>query len=438
MFQKKTSESSGQSQVEKKKPGKIKRLWKRKKVTIIVCVILLLIVGAVVVKSMSSGNTVPTVSVTKAEKQTVAETVSVRGVIEGSETAEITSPMNNKIISINVKEGDKVQKGQVLAVLDRGNLQDAVDQAQNQYEQAQYTLNDSLKNSQQQYDSAVRALDEANRTYENNKTLYDAGAISKEEFLKSQTAMENAQSAVNAFNAVNGKVVPSESQEKNVEMQKEALDSKSKDLQDLNIKSPISGTVTRVNARLGRYAADTENKAAMFVVENLDQLQMSVNISQYDIGKIKLGQKVTITSDVLGKDQAEGVVSQISPTGEPKTQGSNDMVIPVKITITNDGGGRLIAGVTGTANILIQESKDVLAVSVDALAKDPKTGQDMVYIVDKANHLKKVPLQLGVESEFSAEVTGGDLKEGDSVVMNPDFSLKEGTEVKAVLQGAVQ
>lgn len=438
MFQKKTSESGGESQVEKKKPGKIKRLWKRKKVTIIVCVILLLIVGAVAVKSMSGGNTIPTVSVTKAEKQTVAETVSIRGVIEGSETAEITSPMNNKIISINVKEGDKVQKGQVLAVLDRGNLQDAVDQAQNQYESAQYSLDDSLKNAQKEYDAAVRALDDANRTYENNKTLYEAGAISKEEFLKSQTAMENAKSAVDTYNVVNGKVVASGSQQKNVEMQKEALDSKAKDLQDLNIKSPISGTVTRVNARLGRYAADTENKAAMFVVENLDQLQMSVNISQYDISKIKLGQKVLITSDVLGKDQAEGVVSQISPTGEPKTQGSNDMVIPVKITITNDGGGRLIAGVSGTASILIQESKDVLAVSVDALAKDPQTGQDMVYIVDKTNHLKKIPVQLGVESEFAAEVTGGDLKEGDSVVMNPDFSLKEGAEVKAAPEGAVQ
>lgn len=437
MFQKKKIESGGEGQVEKK-PGKIKRLWKRKKAPIIVCVILLLIVAFFVVKSMSRGNVIPTVAVSAATKQTVAETVSIRGVIEGSETAEITSPMNNKIISINVKEGDKVAKGQVLAVLDRGNLQDVVDQAQNQYESAQYTLDDSLKSAQKEYDAAVRALDDANRTYENNKTLYEAGAISKEEYLKSQTAMENAKSAVDTYNTVNGKVVASGSQEKNVEMQKEALDSKTKDLQDLNIKSPINGTVTRVNARLGRYAADTENKAAMFVVENLDQLQMSVNISQFDISKIKLGQKVLITSDVLGKDQAEGVVSQISPTGEPKSQGSNDMVIPVKITITNDGGGRLIAGVTGTASILIQQSENVLAVSVDALAKDPQTGEDMVYIVDKTNHLKKVPVKLGVESEFSAEVTGGDLKEGASVVMNPDFSLKEGAEVKAMPEGAVQ
>ena len=74
--------------------------------------------------------------------------------------------------------------------------------------------------------------------------------------------------------------------------------------------------MTRVNARLGRNAADTENKQAMFVVENLDQLQMNVKISEYDINKIQLGQQVKITSQVLGDEPAQGVVSQISPSGE--------------------------------------------------------------------------------------------------------------------------
>ena len=57
---------------------------------------------------------------------------------------------------------------------------------------------------------------------------------------------------------------------KALDILKHDLETKTKNLEDIYIKSPIEGTVTRVNARLGRNAADTENKQAMFVVENLE------------------------------------------------------------------------------------------------------------------------------------------------------------------------
>ena len=122
------------------------------------------------------------------------------------------------------------------------------------------------------YQKALSALNESKFSYEAAKSLYAEGAISKEEYVKAETLYNNDRITVDAY-----------------------------DIADkVNIKSPIAGTVTRVNVNIGRYANDTDNSAPMFIVEDLQNLKMDVNISEYDISKIKLGQKVTITAEVLG------------------------------------------------------------------------------------------------------------------------------------------
>ena len=96
-----------------------------------------------------------------------------------------------------------------------------------------------------------------------------------------------------------------------------------------------------------------------------------------------------------------------------------------------------MAGVSANAEILIQESQDALAVPVDALLSDPATGENYVMTVDENSKLKKVVIELGVESDFYAEVVGGELAEGDQIVMNPDFSMLDGAAV-IVAGGGVQ
>ena len=255
------------------------------------------------------------VSVGSVERMDLEQTVSVNGIISGSQFAEVVSSLNYEIISILVEEGDRVKKDQVLAVLDGEALQD-------------------------EYRKAVKALEESRFNYEASKRLYEEGAISQAEYIRAKNAYENDQITVNSFDIS----------------------------EKTNIRSPIDGTVTRVNVSLGRYANDTEDNKPMFVIEDLDQLKMDVKVSEYDIGKIKVGQTVTITADVLGKDRVTGTVSRISPTGELKDPASKEMVIPVRINV--DQNEKLIAGVTAKAKILIESRSQVLTVPIDAVLED--------------------------------------------------------------------
>lgn len=170
----------------------------------------------------------------------------------------------------------------------------------------------------------------------------------------------------------------------------------------------------------------------MFVVEDLKQLKMDVKISEYDIGKIKTGQEVTITADILGKESVKGTVSRISPTGELKDPSSREMVIPVQIDVDKEDSP-LIAGVTAKAKILIESRSKVMTVPIDAVLEDPDTGENYVFAIEGTT-VKRVVFKPGIEGDFNLEVLNSALSEGDLVVLAPSFELTDGMNVLVLPQ----
>ncbi len=364
--------TSADKSVKKRKPKS-----KKKKIIIFSLIAAVVVAALVLPGVLGGGEVLPQVSVGTVEHMDLEQAVSVNGNISGSQSADVVSPLNYEIISILVEEGDIVKKDQVLAVLDGDNLKS-------------------------DYNKAVKALEASRFNYEASQLLYEEGAISQSEYIRAKNAYESDQLTVSSFNIA----------------------------EKTNIKSPISGTVTRVNVSLGRYANDTEGNKPMFVIEDLENLKMDINVSEYDISKIKTGQTVTITADVLGRESVEGTVSRISPTGELKDMTSREMVIPVQIDVDKKES-RLIAGVTAKAKILIESRSQVMTVPIDAVLEDPDTGESFVLtVVDGL--LKKVVFTPGVEGDFYLEVLSGPLSEGDQVVLNPTFDLVDGMEVSVL------
>lgn len=353
---------------------------KKKTKRIIITVAVLLVLGAAGWLFLGGANGAQglPVSTGTAEYMDLAQYVSIKGAIEGSETADVASILNYKVTSVLVEEGDRVEAGQTLATLDVDNDVDTTAR-----KQAQVTLA------------------EAKRVYETTKALYEAGATPQSDLLAAEASYETAKIAANAPLAK---------------------------AEDSRITSPIAGVVTRVNINVGRYASDTEDKQPMFVVENLDQLQMKVKVSEFDISKIRVGQTVEISAEVLGKETVPGTVSYISPTGEPKGDGTAAMVIPVIIDV-DKGDTNLIAGVTARAEILIEARENVMTVPIDAILEDPATGESWVFVVGADNLLSKVAVTKGLEGDFNVEVSSDRLQEGDPVVLNPTFELTEGMAV---------
>ena len=428
---------------------------------IVIAIVICLVVGIVYYKKSNKTNTeMPTVvNTTSVQKGDIKENISLRAALEGTESAEIVSRLHYEVLQLNVKEGHRVKKGQVLAVLDSDTLKEEIKRAEDQLalakvesseassrsaqnvELAKAQLQDKLKDQQTAYEKAVLDRDEIKRKYDNIKTLVDAGIETEEALKEIQNTYDTAQQAVDSYTVENGKVVATEadlksiensadnsagSRAKNIAILQTELNNKRKDLEECQIVSPIDGTITRVNIKLGRFADDTDDDKPMFVVENIDQLEMDILVSEYDIGKIEVGQTATITADILKGEFVEGVVDRISPTGEEKA-GSTERVIPTTVRITGDAKG-LIAGINAKAEILISQSNDTLILPLECLQQN-EDGTISVLRVNSENKIEVIPVTTGVENDLNVEIFSDMLQEGDNIVVTPTPDLAEGTLV---------
>lgn len=396
---------------------KKKRFW----------VISIIIVAAVIVigsLNKNKGAAEVSVNVVPLETKTLEQIISVKAPLEGIEKADVVSPLNYEIIDIRVKEGDLVKKDQILAVLDSDELEEFISKEENQIELSQLELKDKQKALQIEYDKAVLNIKELETSYIQNKELLQNEIITQEAFNKIENSLNDAKKSLESFNVSEGKIVLSSSELKRIEIQKQELEKKKDDLEKVFIKSPIDGTVTRVNVNLGRYAKDTDDGKPMFVVENLNKLQMKIFVSEYDISKIKIGQTAFITSDVIKNETAKGVVSRISPTAEQKDNNTMERVIPVVIDIAEKPES-LIAGVISTAKIEVDRADNVYAVPSGAIVVD-ENNENKVFVLNEDNTIKSIKVELGLETDLETEIISNELINSMKIVINPDLSLTDG------------
>lgn len=374
----------------------------------------------------SGGETAVPVNVVAVEQQTLRDSVSLKAPLEGTETVEIVSNLHYEVTAINVKEGDRVTKGQVLAVLDTDAMADEIGSAQDALALAQAQYEDSLRSKQAEYEQAVQNLQNAQKDAERNAALFEVGGVSAEENENAQSALAEAQAAIKGFRVENGQVQGNASDLKNIETARNALARKQDSLSDGKIISPIDGTITRVNINVGRFADETDDKKPMFVVENLQQLQMEVAVSEYDVADIAVGQPVEITADVLKGQTVSGVVERISPTGELKEGSAAERVIPTVIRLT-ESNDALIAGINAKAEIIIAEATDALTAPIEAVL-DNGDGTGTVMRVKEDNTVEALTVELGLENDLNVQLISSALQPGDLLILNPE-GVAEGMTV---------
>lgn len=371
---------------------------------------------------------VMTVPVAKGD---IEEELIVSGPVSGTDSVDVVSNIHAEVTDLRVKEGDRVEAGQLLAVIDGSDIEREVEIAQNAYDLAVATYNEQQILAENGYAKALQDYEAARAEYERTNVLYEAGDVSMVAWETARNQMNDAQREIRNFTIKDGKAVANESyalQIKNAEFE---LQKKKEELEDCQVASPITGTVVRVNTKVGRFADTIEDDKPMFIIENLDVLEMKINISEYSIGKVQVGQDVEITADILGGNAVKGCVTAISPTGEEKGGGSTERVIPTTIKI-EEKDTKLIAGITARAKIILSQAENALIVPISAVLEEA----DGTYVVAvQDNIVKRIPVSTGVESDIQVQVIPdkeGELTEGMAVAANPVSEMAEGMKVIAV------
>jgi HlyD family secretion protein len=193
-------------------------------------------------------------------------------------------------------------------------------------------------------------------------------------------------------------------------------------MDDYNIKAPISGTVIQKNFKTGDTVKGMDS-GTLAVVYDLSYLKLEMNVDELDISKVAVGQTVEITADALDGQKFTGTVDKVSING---TTANGVTTYPVTIVIKDFGS--LLPGMNVSARIIGETVKDALCIPVDAVSRGntvtvPKAGAmnaDNTGVVNPAL-VEQKEVSLGRNDDQYIEVTDG-LKEGDIVLIENQAS----------------
>ena len=269
------------------------KLSKKKKIIIGAAAVVVILGGLKIATGKSGGNDLGMpVSTALTQKQDLEEILKLRAVLEGTESTEVVSRLHYEVKELYVKEGDHVTAGQLLAVLDSSDISQELSLKRGNVSLLQKQQAETLEDRQVEYDNAKKEYDDI-------KALFDIGAASQKELDDAKQKLDNIPSA-------DGKAALSAAEQQTISNANQEVSIQSSTLADCQIRSKIDGTVTRVNTKVGRFADETEDDKPMFVIENIENLQMKVLVGENDIGKISIGQKADITTDSMGKESVAG------------------------------------------------------------------------------------------------------------------------------------
>lgn len=375
---------------------------KKKKLIIIISVIVLLVVLLIIGKKAgwfgNSGN-FKEVEITQIEPIDIIETVAATGKIQPEIEVKLSSEVSGEIIELPVKEGQQVQKGDLLVKINPDLVQAAVSQSEA-----------GLQNVKAQLAQAEANLKNAKLVYDRNKVLFEKGVISKSEWERSVADYEIAEANKQAtYYSV-------QSASANVKQSRD-------NLARTSIYAPMSGTISKLSVELGERVVGTAQMAGTEIIRvaNLNNMEVEVDVNENDIVKISLGDSTIVEVDAYLKREFKGIVTEIANSAENALSADQVTNFRVKVRILPVSYQDLMEGkpenfspfrpgMTATVDIITAKKEKVIGVPISAIViKSDTTETKTPMAMDVGASLQKfecVYVKNGDEAKLRVITTG--------------------------------
>lgn len=353
------------------------------------------------------------------ETGTMVKSVVATGKIEPTTKVEIKSRANGIIEKLPVDVDSDVKAGDVLAELDKEQLQAVLRSAEANLQAARAALDAAEANLKKDVVVAEGPdVEFARRTYERAQKLFDQKLMPQSQLDDAHSAVEvalNRQRAAQSQLTVDQATV---SQAKaQVAQAKAAADQAAESLAYATIRAPIRATVLSRDVEIGSPVSSILNLGAnatlVMTLGDIQKVFVRGKVDEADIGRVRLNQPARIRVETFKDRVFTGRVTQISPLGVEK---DNVTSFEVKVSIENPGQ-ELKANMTANAEIVLEEHPNALLIPEAAVAYDAKKAAfvDIFAPAEKTGR-KRMPVKVGVGNGTKIEVLSG-LKAGDKVVL---------------------
>ena len=374
-----------------KNQGKFKIMSKK---IIIICVILLIAI-LIVVGILSKGKKT-FYETDELKKCTISQTVEASGTINPVNTVSVGSTVSGLIKKIYVDFNSVVKKGQVLAQIDPAIFEATVKQQ-----------HASIVNAQANLAKLQANADYSRKTFNRYQNLYKRNFISKSDLDQAKSTYQADMAQIEAAKA---QIVQAQAQYKT------ALTN----LDYTKITAPVDGMIISRKIDVGQPVAASFQAPELFTIaQDLKKMQIEVNVSEADIGKVEKGQSVIYTLDGYPDSEFYGKVTQvrISPTTV-----SNVVTYSVIVEVENEDL-KLKPGMTANVQIVTKKVENVYCVSNSALKVNINEKNEImkyenpgIWILENKTP-KRVEVEIGISDDEKTQIISNKLKQSDKIII---------------------
>jgi len=399
--------------------GKSKKRRKRIIIWSSVAVVFLVLVVTGVLIASAGGTKIDPSKLAKVEKGDLAKSVVATGKIEPITKVEVKSKASGIVKKLYVDYGDHVKKGQVLAELDKDEIQARVDQARAQVEASEASLNGTKADLvRARVDAEGPDVPLLKRAFERAQGMAKEGVVSASAL---DDAQKNYELALNKQNVAKAQLQVLQAKIGQAQGQVSQDHANLKQLEEqlayTTIESPLDGIVLSRDVEIGDAVSSIlvlgSTATLVMTLGDTSEVYVKGKVDESDIGKVYLGQPARIKVESFKDKTFTGKVTKISPMGVEK---DNVTTFEVRVSINNPEG-MLKAMMTANAEIILDEHKNVLQIPEGAIIYD-KDKNASVEIPDPKGKdgKKKIAVNIGISNGAKTELLKG-LKEGDQVVL---------------------
>jgi HlyD family secretion protein len=399
----------------------------KKRSKIIIGLVVIAIILVIVLLNLSrSGEKVYKVEVDKVKKGDIASIVTGSGKVQAKKDVKISATVPGVIISLPVKDGDWVKRGQLLVQIDPSEYKSAAAQAT------------------AQLNSAKANFDQTELVFERQKKLFEKNLTSKEQYDASMTEYNIAKAQYDQSSA--------------------SLRQANDLLAKTTITAPMDGKITELMKKEGEMVTGaTYNPTEIMTISDISLFEVEVEVDETDIAEVKLDQEAKIKIDAFPDTVFNGEVSEIGNTAKITGYGTQDQVVNflVKVLLLDEVNG-VKPGMSASVDITTASHKDVLQIPIAAVVmreekkdtlntkskegkatalassseeeknnKKKKKELDGVFLVEKSK-AKFIPIKSGISDQQNIEIVTG-LKENDQIITGSYKilrTLKDGDKIK--------
>ena len=394
---------------------------KRRRVIIYssIAVVLILVIASGLIAATRGGTKIDPSKLAKVERGDLAKSVVATGKIEPITKVEVKSKASGIVKKLYVEYGDRVKKGQLLAELDKEEIQARVDQARAQVEASSASLNASRADlGRAKVDAEGPDVPTLKRAYERAQGMAKDGVVSAQALDDAQRNYELALNKQNVAKAqlqvLQAKIGQAEAQ---LAQDRANLKQLEEQLSYTTIESPLDGVVLSRDVEVGDAVSSIlvlgSTATLVMTLGDTSEVYVKGKVDESDIGKVYLGQPARIKVESYKDKTFTGKVTKISPMGVEK---DNVTTFEVRVSINNPEG-MLKAMMTANAEIILDEHKNVLQIPEGSIMYD-KDKNASVEVPDPHGKegKRKIAVNIGISNGAKTELLKG-LKEGDQVVL---------------------